>query len=573
MDSFNDFHASSDNNLSNSWSDLGKSQTRELSDSTPSNLLDEFDYDALLAEPMDQFVKPHSLNQNKDNSAHALSCDYDELMNMDFAPRFELLGDSDLYAIPDSKPPVADNQDPAIPIEAQQEINIHSNPTYLAPVANNWGLTALPTIITTEVPSGQGPVGMYRNCILNAFTDPSTPLKVIDNVKYPFENELQVALERELQRQQDVLNFQSGYLEVVNDRNKREQQDMLMQEDLQAYLSSLAPTTPTPTPAPMEQDDEFEAKKHGNKRPLNIQNFDPSKFYEPLPSKPNAWGTINPKTDEPLFQYTAFGDLNPLLTYTASQFSEYIASHPLNRISTTTKQSGLTLWIQTVPADSGRRYPNRASEKCRFAECPDSHRTIRKGDFRVAFDEQFSQSKTTDPFHNAGYVHLFCLEKYLDFPQLCKDFNVRPDIRILREGKNKMAITRDHPSMENIVRKFIVKSEPWNKFGTGLRPTDYYAHTLNYLLTKEHLDRQPKHLQRIREKRGGNSIDLHMNNLDEYVDNQRARKEETGKKRRREEKREKRKRVDNNEESDDVLDEDVLQRGFTRPRASKRSRR
>jgi hypothetical protein len=337
--------------------------------------------------------------------------------------------------------------------------------------------------------------GRYLNAILNSFNSPVVPLRVIDVVEYPFEQKLQSALERELEREKD-------------------------RELVQALQNDAAP------PAPMQTARQLSpAKKSGNKRPDNIRNFNAADFYEPLQSRPVSWGSINPETGDQLFQYTEHGELNPLHSFSVAQISEYLSKHPLHNVSGAhdTKKSGIILWVQTVPADSGRRYPEKQSDKCRFAQCPDPYHTIRKGDFRVAFDEQHWLKRNTDPFHNAGYVHLYCLEKFFDFPQICKDFNVRPDTRVLREGKNKMAITRDHPTMEDVVLEFIAGCVPWVQFGQ--RPQEYYQHTLCSRLTDEHLVRQPKHLQNIRDKRGGNSIDVHKNNLDLCVDNARLLKE------------------------------------------------
>ncbi|KAF8863848.1 hypothetical protein BDZ45DRAFT_644200 [Acephala macrosclerotiorum] len=383
------------------------------------------------------------------------------------------------------------------------DLNPFDLPEHPLPTNNLLLPLALPAIVTTEAPL-PNPVG-YRNFILNGFTDPSTPLKVIDDQLFPFEQELQHALYQELVRQQKAALSTSSLLVAANDQAHRQQDD----EDMELNGQ--------------------EGKQHGNRRPINIKNFDSSKYYTPLVSKPAPWGTIDPDTEKPLFEYTQSGELNPLSTFTTEQLIEYISNHPLNPLAPVScKQSGLRLWIQTVPADSDKRYPNKNSNRCRFSKCSDPHRTIRKGDFRVCFDEQSaSLGKSHDPFHNAGYIHLFCLEKYLDFPQLCKDYNVQPDTRVLPEGKNKMAITRDHLSMEGIVRTFIEESKPWGAFGEkGVRPEDYYAHTLNYALTSEHLDKQPGHLQAIREKRGGVSIDVHMNDLDEYVELKMRRKEE-----------------------------------------------
>ncbi|KAH7418364.1 hypothetical protein BKA64DRAFT_700888 [Cadophora sp. MPI-SDFR-AT-0126] len=402
---------------------------------------------------------------------------------------------------------------------------------------------------TTQTP----PEGTYLNPILNHFSCPSTPLHVIDNYKYPFEDELQRALEAELHRQNEIAKKQSlaDYYQAELKRRRESN------EAMEAKFAQVAQDLPVPlTPAPTPIGDGTKTPR--NKRPINISNTDPKKWYRPLPMRPDSWGSINPDTQDRTFNYTEHGELNPRDKFSVKQMSEYISSHRA------------TLWIQTVPADSGRRYPTKTSDKCRFINCPDPNRTIRKGDFRVAFDEHPTNTQK-DPFHNAAYTHLFCLEKLLDFPQICKTFDVRPDTRVLREGKNKMAITRDHKSMEAIVLDFIQNSVEWRYFEGGARPVDYYEHTLCSKLTKEHLAKQSKHIQAVREQRGGNTIDIHQNNLDVYVANQQIRKRQAdeirpafgsmkGEKKAR--KRASKDRSATQDSDESGLDDDILQRGL-----------
>jgi len=428
--------------------------------------LADFDFTALVNTPLDQFPP-------------AAAADYEELMNMDFTPTIDYQDDY-------NNGPSGTNIDP--PVISSSSGSDHEKAAET--------VTSVDPVLLGTKPEQDC---LYLNAILNSFNSPATPLRVIDKVNYPFEQELQAALERELAQE-----------------NERK---------LAAALRyAVASPAPSASPAPRRI---VSTKKSGNKRPANIKNFNAAKFYEPLRCRPASWGSMNPETGDQLFQYTEHGQLNPLHTFSTAQISEYISKHPLHNLGGfhNPKKSGLTLWVQTVPADSGNRYPEKHSDKCRFAECPDPHRTIRKGEFRVAFDEQHSRRRCTDPFHNAGYVHLYCLEKFFDFPQICKNFNVRPDTRALREGKNKMAITRDHASMEDLVLEFIAASVPWARFGNGQRPKDYYEYTLCSRLTAEHLARQPRHLQSIREKRGGNSIDIHKNNLDLCVANAKLLKE------------------------------------------------
>ncbi|KAK0121425.1 hypothetical protein ONS95_009719 [Cadophora gregata] len=422
------------------------------------------------------------------------------------------------------------------------------------PWQNSAPITRPSSALAIPRPMDQPLKGTYLNPILNHFSCPSTPLQVIDNYKYPFEDELQRALEAELKRQNEISKKQSlaDYYQAEL-RRRRESNEVL--EAKIAQVAQDLPVLITPAPTPIRDG----TKTPRNKRPINISNNDPKKWYRPLPMAPDSWGSINPDTQDRTFNYTIHGELNPRDRFSVQQMSEYISSHRAR------------LWIQTVPADSGRRYPTKTSDKCRFINCPDSNRTIRKGDYRVAFDEQPSNTDK-DPFHNAAYTHLYCLEKFLDFPQICKNFDVRPDVRKLKEGKNKMAITRDHKSMEGIVLDFIRNSVEWRYFDGGVRPLEYYEFTLCSKLTREHLAKQSKHIQTVREQRGGNTIDIHQNNLDVFVANQHIRKRQAdeknsvsgsvkGKKRGR--KRSSRDKSTRQESDESGLDNEILQRGLS----------
>lgn len=249
-----------------------------------------------------------------------------------------------------------------------------------------------------------------------------------------------------------------------------------------------------------------------NKRSANIANFKPEEHYEPLPQTTQSWGTINRDTRRPTFEYNARGELTPNLQFSKSILEEYLGHH---------FAWPLTLWVQICPADSGNRYSHQETSKCRFKDCPIKNNTILKGDYRVTFDEHASKPLRLDPFHNAGYVHLYCLEKQFDFPHLCKAFNVRPDIRVFpAEAANKMAITRDYPEMAQVVHDFIANSQTWKG-----QKWDY-SKTLCYALTVESMKREPATRQVMREKRGGNSVDKHFNNLDIKAENMIRRKRE-----------------------------------------------
>jgi hypothetical protein len=389
----------------------------------------------------------------------------------------------------------------------------------------------------------QNPNYVYRNDILNSFQAPEAALRVIDHFIYPFSATLERALEKEASRQEDPES---------------------------------------------ESEDESEPSKplkgSKNKRSANIlkQISDAKKLYKTIPQKPAAWGSINPDTGKHIFQYSAEGELTPGANYTVSQISEYLAQHRLHdRFGTKgengTHRLGLKLWIQHAPGDSTKRYPKPTiSDKCRFADCPIQSHAITKGQIRVCFDEQTDPDFPANPFHNAGYIHLFCLEKFLDFPDICKKFNVLPDTRKLLEGDNKAAITKDHASQKKIVKKFVQNSKPWSEFDkSGLRPVEFYEHTLSYLIVTEHMDKQPRGAQWLREKRAGNSVDVHKGNLDLWATNQLTMKKNKAEKEAAEKaakpKRKRSEPVKDEEDEEDVLDEHILEpklRPFKRARRS-----
>lgn len=258
---------------------------------------------------------------------------------------------------------------------------------------------------------------------------------------------------------------------------------------------------------------------HIERRSVTTTRFDKGrngrqKHRYNLRKRPPEWsaasdnGTVS-------FHYTIQGELDSSLRFTASEMLTFIRSHPLNsHFRADNPHFGLTLWIQVTPFNCGDRYPHRESNTCRFRDCAIRTKTIRKGQFRIAFDERLP-GPPKDPFHNAGYVHLYCMEKLLDFPSICKQYNVRPDTRKLPyEYKNKMSIARDHPQMLTRVREFIRDS------ASGISRTSWkYEDSLTFILTREHMNRESSSRQSLRARRGGNHIAKWMGNLDLYAEN------------------------------------------------------
>ncbi|KAF4631804.1 hypothetical protein G7Y89_g6328 [Cudoniella acicularis] len=327
----------------------------------------------------------------------------------------------------------------------------------------------------------------FQNEILSQFQSPITPLQIIDRMQFPFDQKLQGALQQRL--------------------------DSEAEQQIGMKLRSTLQDRPAPTST---------GKVSKNKRPENIKKLDPRKYYASTPPRTKNWGDVNPLTNDHLFRYTPYGELLPQDNFTPQQIIDFIAKHP--KRGAPGHQSGLVLWLQIAPSDSSSRYPTKDSDKCRFVDCPVKHHTIHKGDPRVAFDEFYCENqqdkKPYDPFHCAMYVHLYCFEKFLDFPHLCKSpfNNVTVDDRVLPEGRNKMALTRDHPKMKDVAEDFMRKSIPWGQFPPDNRRPQVYHHlSLTYAVIKTHLDSQNSRFQKVREERGGNSIDRHFGNLDDYA--------------------------------------------------------
>ncbi|KAM3068700.1 hypothetical protein ACMFMG_010878 [Clarireedia jacksonii] len=341
----------------------------------------------------------------------------------------------------------------------------------------------------------------YQHQILAQFPSPTLPLRVIDHVGYPLgphiTEALRVALQQRIQRNISGISKPTSVAATARAQKARPR----------------SPVRPVKNPLkPWVKPNLKTAGKNG--RPANIQGFDASKVYDKLSNRPQSWGTKNQFGGYP-FRYTAEGELVSDIKFTQDLLMEYLVDHPGHMASGKydTKNSGLIIWVQSVPADSAARYATEHSDKCRFVDCPVPNGTIHKGHYRVAFDEQSwsNENLNLDPYNNAGYMHLYCFEKMIDFPQLCKDFNIQPDTRVFpHEKKNRMAVTRDNPEMRTIVLDYVNNQPGWNLLNNPYR----YEETLSCKLTKEHIRAEPAARRAIRNKRGGNTIDKHLNNLE-----------------------------------------------------------
>lgn len=145
---------------------------------------------------------------------------------------------------------------------------------------------------------------------------------------------------------------------------------------------------------------------------------------------PLGEGWESPATGQ-RFKYNKWGELSEV-QYSADQIMDFLQNHPFHRPDYM-GPGRLILWINKVPGDSAGRSETKHSLHCRMKDCPChvfGRRTITQGTYRVAFDEQWTTYGTTrEPMYVAAYFHLYCLERFLDFREICRTFDVRADNR------------------------------------------------------------------------------------------------------------------------------------------------
>ena len=148
-----------------------------------------------------------------------------------------------------------------------------------------------------------------------------------------------------------------------------------------------------------------------------------------------------------IFSYNRAGELLPGLTLTAPELTCFIQNNP--------RRARLRLIIQNAPFPLAERYQDSLSTRCRLRGCPVHGNIISPGQFRVAIDEQPEPTAHRSPYIAAAFVHLWCIERYLDFPRICHSLPVfvedRPDY--LFEGSNIVKLGTEN--CKTIARNFI----------------------------------------------------------------------------------------------------------------------
>ncbi|KAL9637020.1 MAG: hypothetical protein Q9164_002472 [Protoblastenia rupestris] len=251
-------------------------------------------------------------------------------------------------------------------------------------------------------------------------------------------------------------------------------------------------------------------------KPTEIDRANPkyqeNEFYTPLAAPPQPWDC---------FRYNASGELDPAQLYTPAEITRYLFSHPLHH-GQNTQMSPLKIWIQRNPPNSKSRYPSIYSHRCRFSTCPLS--TINQGHYCAAFDEQTMTKEDHDPFITAGYVHLWCLERFCDLPKICAELNISPAKRcapLEPRWQNLMrlnTLTEEQAvaSFKESCRSGTLPSS-YPRFDQQNRP---HAGTLTHTLSLIKLKREPKSVSRQRVRRiqqagyQGSTLTTHQGDLD-----------------------------------------------------------
>lgn len=172
----------------------------------------------------------------------------------------------------------------------------------------------------------------------------------------------------------------------------------------------------------------------GNSRTAKTNALDKLKYAKttPHPMGQNSWTGPLTKCQ---FDYSETGELVQEC-FTVEELCDFLYNHPLRTPPLGKDAPGqLILWVQKMPADSARRVECQHGNRCRFKDCPCNvykQRTISTGHYRVSVDEQWTtHGVLRNPMHVALNVHLYCLERFMDFGDICRNFKVRADERQL----------------------------------------------------------------------------------------------------------------------------------------------
>ena len=151
--------------------------------------------------------------------------------------------------------------------------------------------------------------------------------------------------------------------------------------------------------------------------------------------------------------------------------------------------------------------------------------TINQGHIGISISEDVNDPHR-DPFLVAGWVHLYCLERFTDFIRICRELNIEADARDLPwEARGKNPFQLSTPAEEKCVRSFIKAC----RLAGGGGPRDYprfdmpdrpHEGTLTHRLACVKLKREPSSVGKQRELREqaagyrGSTLDVHVGDLE-----------------------------------------------------------
>lgn len=165
----------------------------------------------------------------------------------------------------------------------------------------------------------------------------------------------------------------------------------------------------------------------------------------------------HPATNRVLSAYSGV-ELKPNSRFAGHQFDEYVF-HAIRKgrlfMFRVEKQAPLT----------GNRHPRGLeSTRCRFDRCP-VDRTIRPGQVRVCISEFLDpENKILNPYHNAFYVHLYCLEHFCNLPSLLADTSVTflPAGQLAKEASFAPAL---NPTEREVCLQWVSQArQSWRDF-------------------------------------------------------------------------------------------------------------
>jgi hypothetical protein len=404
----------------------------------------------------------------------------------------------------------------AMPSDHHQQQPIYPDPTlnqYLLPYSGNPHMydiqeeeELLPTTFPEEAPifrTSGSPAARKRVFSQASDPEPLVAKKRRLNTQSPKNGSPLFATESASRSSRSASSRSRTISSDHTDASARRRLDTHRKKNLQMYhRGSAIATTLFPPEKPKATDDRPWVRVNATTQGLSTRTSKINNYtaqYEQRPHPVGAWTSSSGN----VFQYTDKGEFSEK-KYTAREIEDFILNYPKG-----IEGAKLTLWIQKCPTDSARRYETPSWSKCRFKDCPANlyqTGTILHGHYRVAFDEKwYKYGENVDPFLTAGYAHLYCMERFLDFPRICRHANVEVDNRHLsREPRARFAGSLNG-QVEGAVAETFVDAAKQRKLHKVAQFAEYPEHrhfkhgepkphtkTLTYAMCKIKAEHRPR---------------------------------------------------------------------------------